>query len=119
MKTFFTILLILTASIIFSQESAIVEAENGVVIGNNTTSVQEGTIRFNGLDFEGLINGVWVNLNQAGPQGPQGDIGPQGPQGATGATGPIGPQGLTGPQGDTGAVGPQGATALSRIGAMN
>src|SRR5687767_6101018 len=58
-----------------------------------------------------------VSWNQAGPQGPQGEIGPvgpqgeQGPQGETGEQGPAGEQGPEGPrglQGERGIQGPAG-----------
>ena len=108
-----------------------VEFSGGLKLGESTTT-EEGYIRYKDGFLEAHISGSWVSLtagdvidrienngdgtftiyfgngssftteNLTGPQGPQGDIGPQGSQGETG------PQGLQGPPGETGPQGPPG-----------
>ena len=67
------------------------EVEGGIKIAN-TECQTEGSIRFNGMDFEGYLAGEWQSLTNGTP-GPQGDTGATGPTGATGATGVQGPPG--------------------------
>lgn len=102
----------------------------GFTVGN-TSIMNPGTIRWNGLDLEGFVGGNWVSLSAAGvegPQGPQGPEGPagpagpeglQGPIGLTGATGAPGPQGPEGPAGATGPAGPAGPEGLLTPGTTN
>lgn len=51
-----------------------------------------------------------ISWNQAGPQGPQGEVGPSGAQGPPGEQGPEGKQGPVGTQGETGQKGEKGDT---------
>ncbi len=53
---------------------------NGGILIGNTIQVQanNGTIRWNGADFQGKKNGDWVSFTGIGLQGQQGVIGPRG-----------------------------------------
>ncbi len=46
-------------------QNGTLEAEEGVILGNNTANV-DGTIRYTGTDFEGLKTGIWTSLTGAG-----------------------------------------------------
>ncbi len=130
MKKIITAIFIFFSLLGYSQQNGTIDAVHGVIIGNNTTSTIDGTIRYNGTEFEGLINGVWQSLSQAGAPGQDGihcwDLNGNGVGdgmedangdgvydaldclGATGAQGPSGPQGPQGPSGQNGQAGPQG-----------
>ena len=53
---------------------------NGGILISNTVQTQanNGTIRWNGTDFQGKKNGDWVSFTGIGLQGQPGDIGPRG-----------------------------------------
>ena len=130
MKKIITAIFIFFSLLGYSQQNGTIDAVHGVIIGNNTTSTIDGTIRYNGTEFEGLINGVWQSLSQAGAPGQDGihcwDLNGNGVGdgmedangdgvydaldclGATGAQGPSGPQGPQGPSGPQGPQGPSG-----------
>lgn len=46
-------------------QNGIVEAEAGVIVGNNN-GTEDGTIRYTGADFEGRKSGNWVSLTSLG-----------------------------------------------------
>lgn len=70
-------------------QNGILDANNGIVVGDNSSSTTDGAIIYDGSDFLGLKSGIWESLTigQPGPPGPQGQQGPQGPAGPQGPPG--------------------------------
>lgn len=61
MRNFLVILILCLGLNMFSQEGSI-EAENGIIVGDDLTSTTDGTIRFDGTDFFGLKDGNWISM---------------------------------------------------------
>jgi len=56
-----------------STPSEKLEVNGGVMVGN-TTNTNAGTIRYNGSDLEGYVNGSWTSLTAAGSGGGGGSV---------------------------------------------
>ena len=59
----FTLLVLFISNAAIAQE--LMEIEGGIKIGS-TILMQDGTIRYNGADFEGLVGGVWKSFTTTG-----------------------------------------------------
>ena len=61
MKTIYTavVLFVISHSFILAQE--LIETEGAILIGNTDNTSHEGTIRYNGTDFEGWNGTCWVS----------------------------------------------------------
>ena len=69
MKNFASKLIILLIILTFGQvgfsQNGIVEADDGIIIGNNEGTT-DGTIRYTGSDFEARKAGVWTSITASG-----------------------------------------------------
>lgn len=48
-------------------QNGTIEATNGVIVGDNQSITTDGTIRYDGTDLEGRVNGTWKSMT-AGEQ---------------------------------------------------
>jgi len=64
MKNLFLFAICLMASYTLMAQNGTVEAEQGVILGNNSGTT-DGTIRFTGTDFEGRMGGSWESLTSS------------------------------------------------------
>jgi hypothetical protein len=65
MKTVKIIFLLLFGVQMVKAQIGTIDAINGVILGNNTGTTN-GTIRYNGSDFEGRKSGIWTSLTDSG-----------------------------------------------------
>ena len=56
------LLLLIFVQTVATGQNGTIEATNGITIGDNLTSITDGTIRYDGTDFWGLNNGMWRSL---------------------------------------------------------
>jgi hypothetical protein len=75
---------------------------NGGVLLGNSTSNNDGTIRWTGTDFQGRTDGDWVSLTSLGLKGDTGTQGVAGANGGNGAAGAKGASGVSGSKGEPG-----------------
>ncbi len=75
---------------------------NGGVLLGNSTSNNDGTIRWTGTDFQGRTDGDWVSLTSLGLKGDTGTQGTPGSNGGNGAAGAKGASGVSGSKGEPG-----------------
>lgn len=59
-KTLLFIITILSTSMY--AQNGVVTADDGVIVGDNTTTTIDGAIKYDGTDFYGLKNGSWQSL---------------------------------------------------------
>ena len=62
MKHIITFSLVLFCIGLSKSQNGVLEATNGVVVGDNTGMATDGTIRYDGTDFLGLKTGTWTSL---------------------------------------------------------
>ena len=65
MKTNLLAILAIFFSFQLVGQNGTIEAENGIILGNNTGTT-EGTIRYDGADIQAYISGVWTSLTGGG-----------------------------------------------------
>ena len=65
MKILFTILCSLILTVTYSQ-TQLLDIDGALELGNTTGTVNNGTIRYTGTDFEGRIGGIWQSLTGGG-----------------------------------------------------
>ena len=64
MKNLLALLLCIMAAYTLNAQNGTVEAEQGVILGNNSGTTN-GTIRYTGTDFEGRLGGIWESLTSS------------------------------------------------------
>ena len=71
MKNIFYIIIMLSMPLIGMAQNGTLEATNGVIVGDNSTTTTDGTIKYDGTDFLGLKAGSWESLTtQSGGSSP-------------------------------------------------